>query len=77
MLKNTKTKWYPLFRYTHCTSYKELLVMARADKKTGMFEFKTISICEHFDIKEFKMFQHWNIDFEQTFNKLLEEINNA
>ena len=51
--------------------------MARADKKTGMFEFKTISICENFDVNDFEMFQCWNIDFEQTFNKLLEEINNA
>ena len=76
-MKNTKTKWYPLFRYTHCTAYKELLVMIRADKKTGMFEFKTISICENFDVENFDMFKYWNIDFEQTFNKLLEEINNA
>ena len=76
MIKNTKTKWYPLLRYSHCAAYEEFLVMARADKKTGLFEFKTISICKHFNIGDFEMFQNFNVDFGNTFNKLIEEVNN-
>ncbi|DAB11512.1 TPA: hypothetical protein CPT95_00060 [Candidatus Gastranaerophilales bacterium HUM_15] len=72
-MNNTKTKWYPLFRYSHCAAYKEFLVMARADKKTGMFEFKTITICENCIDKKF---MNWNFNFETTFNILQKEINN-
>ena len=45
--EETKTKWEPLYFYNPIASNSIKLVQMRYDKKTGIFEFQSKTVCKN------------------------------
>ena len=69
MFNKNKTKWKPLYFYNPVATTERQMIFARYDKKTGLFEFKTVKICDSMSsLEKFKI----DINPQSVFEKLQE-----